>query len=30
VRVLGVGKVNLKLTSGKTVELKNVQHVPTI
>jgi hypothetical protein len=29
-RVLGVGMVNLKLTSGKTVRLKNVQHVPTI
>jgi hypothetical protein len=29
-RVLGVGTVNLKLTSGKTVRLKNVQHVPTI
>jgi hypothetical protein len=30
VRVLGVDMVNLKLTSGKTVRLKNVQHVPTI
>jgi hypothetical protein len=30
VRVLGVGMVNLKLTSRKTVRLKNVQHVPTI
>jgi hypothetical protein len=30
VRVLGVGTVNLKLTSGKTVRLKNMQHVPTI
>jgi hypothetical protein len=30
VHVLGVGMVNLKLTSGKTVRLKNVQHVPTI
>ena len=30
VRVLGAGTVNLKLTSGKTVQLKNVQHVPTI
>ena len=30
VRVLGVGTVNLKFTSGKTVQLKNVQHVPTI
>ena len=29
-RVLGVGTVNLKLTSGKTVQLKNVQHFPTI
>ena len=29
-RVLGVGTVSLKLTSGKTVQLKNVQHVPTI
>ena len=29
-RVLGVGTVNLKFTSGKTVWLKNVQHVPTI
>jgi hypothetical protein len=29
-RVLGVGTVNLKLTSGKTMRLKNVQHVPTI
>ena len=29
-RVLGVGTVNLKFTSGKTVQLKNVQHVPTI
>ena len=29
-RVLGVGTVNLKFTSGKTVHLKNVQHVPTI
>ena len=29
-RVLGVGTVNLKFTSGKTVRLKNVQHVPTI
>jgi hypothetical protein len=28
--VLGVGTVNLKLTSGKTMQLKNVQHVPTI
>ena len=28
--VLGVGMVNLKFTSGKTVQLKNVQHVPTI
>ena len=29
-RVLGVGTVNLKFTSEKTVQLKNVQHVPTI
>jgi hypothetical protein len=29
-RVLGVGTINLKLTLGKTVRLKNVQHVPTI
>jgi hypothetical protein len=29
-RVLGVGTVNLKLTSGKIMRLKNVQHVPTI
>ena len=29
-RVLGVGTVNRKFTSGKTVQLKNVQHVPTI
>jgi hypothetical protein len=28
--VLGIGTVNLKLTSGKTIRLKNVQHVPTI
>ena len=28
--VLGVGTVNLKFTSGKTVQWKNVQHVPTI
>ena len=28
--VRGVGTVNLKLTSGKTVQLKNVQHVPSI
>ena len=28
--VLGVGMVELKLTSGKTVLLKNVQHAPTI
>jgi hypothetical protein len=26
----GVGKVDLKFTSGKIVQLKNVQHVPTI
>jgi hypothetical protein len=31
VHILGVGTVNLKLfTSVKTVQLKNVQHVPTI
>src|SRR6185295_9938324 len=30
VRVLGVGTVNLKFTSGKTVQLKNMQHIPTI
>jgi hypothetical protein len=30
VHVLGVGTVNLKFTSGKTVLLKNVQHVPSI
>jgi hypothetical protein len=29
-RVLGAGTVNLKFTSGKTIQLKNVQHVPTI
>jgi len=29
-RVLGVGMVILKLTSGKTVQLENMQHVPTI
>jgi hypothetical protein len=29
-RVLGVSTVNLKLTSGKIMRLKNVQHVPTI
>jgi hypothetical protein len=28
--VLGVGTIGLKLTSGKTVHLKNVQHAPTI
>jgi hypothetical protein len=28
--VCGVGTVDLKLTSGKTVQLKNVQHVPSI
>jgi hypothetical protein len=28
--VLGVRMLDLKLTSGKTVRLKNVQHVPTI
>jgi hypothetical protein len=30
VRVLGVGIVILKFTSGKTVLLKNVQHIPSI
>ena len=29
-RVLGVSTVNLKFTSEKTVQLKNMQHVPTI
>jgi hypothetical protein len=29
-RVLGVGTVNLNLTSGKTMRLKNVHHVSTI
>ena len=29
-RVLSVGTVNLNFTSGKTVQLKNVQYVPTI
>jgi hypothetical protein len=28
--VRGVGTVDLKLTSGKIVQLKNVHHVPTI
>ena len=28
--VHGVGTVDLKFTSGKIVQLKNVQHVPTI
>jgi hypothetical protein len=28
--VLGAGTVILKFTSGKTIQLKNVQHVPTI
>jgi hypothetical protein len=28
--VRGVGTVDLKLTSGKIVQLRNVQHVPTI
>jgi hypothetical protein len=28
--VRGVGKVDLKLTSGKIVQLKNLQHVPSI
>jgi hypothetical protein len=30
VAVRGVGMVDLKLTSGKTVQLKNVYHVPSI
>ena len=30
VAVRGVGTVDLKLTSGKTVQLKNVQQVPSI
>jgi hypothetical protein len=30
VHVLGAGTFNLKFTSGKTVLLKNVQHVPSI
>jgi hypothetical protein len=30
VSIRGVGTVDLKLTSGKTVQLKNVQHVPSI
>jgi hypothetical protein len=30
VAVQGVGRVDLKLTSGKTLSLKNVQHVPGI
>ena len=29
-RVLGVGTIIRKFTSGKTVLLKNVQHVPSI
>jgi hypothetical protein len=28
--VLGVGTVELKLTLGKSIHLKNVQHAPTI
>ena len=28
--VRGVGTVDLKLSSGKTMQLKNVQHVPSI
>ena len=28
--VLGAGMVNLKFTSGKIVQLKNMQHVPSI
>jgi hypothetical protein len=30
VRVLGAGTVDLKLTSGKILRLRNMQHVPTI
>jgi hypothetical protein len=30
VRVLGAGTITLKFTSGKTIQLKNVKHVPTI
>ena len=30
VSVLGVGTVDLKFTSGRIVQLKNVQHVPAI
>jgi hypothetical protein len=29
-RVLGAGMVTLKFSSGKTIQFKNVQHVPTI
>jgi hypothetical protein len=29
-RVFGAGTVTLKFTSGKIIQLKNVQHVPTI
>jgi hypothetical protein len=29
-RVLGVGTVDLKLTSGKTLQRRNMQHIPTI
>jgi hypothetical protein len=29
-RVLGASMVTLKFTSGETIQLKNVQHVPTI
>ena len=28
--VCGAGTVDMKLTSGKTVQLKNMQHVPSI
>jgi hypothetical protein len=28
--VCGVGMVDLKLTSGKIVQLKNMQHIPSI
>jgi hypothetical protein len=28
--VLGIGPVDLKFTSGKIVQLKNVMHVPSI
>jgi hypothetical protein len=28
--VLGAGTITLKFTSGNTIQVKNVQHVPTI